>query len=343
MRIGVLTGGGDCQGLNAVIQAVVIRGSQYGFEVFGIENGYEGLVDGKIRPLKREDVEGIYQIGGTMLGTSRKNPTKTEEDIKSVMENVKKFQLDALIVIGGDDTLGAAMKLYERGIPIVGVPKTIDNDLFGTDYSIGFWTAVNVIAEALDRLHTTAKSHKRVIVAEIMGRYAGWLALMGGLAGGAHIILIPEKPLDLEEVCRVIKKRDEEGKPYTLIAVAEGVKVPTTGELAVAAAERDEYGHVRLGGIGKFLEQEIKKRTGKQVRSTVLGYIQRGGSPIAFDRVLGIRLGFKAVDLVKEKKFGYAAVLRGTQIVPVKLSEVIVGEPRKVPEDFFDYVTTFTE
>ena len=341
MRIGVLTGGGDCQGLNAAIQAVVTRAAQYGFEVYGIEDGYDGLIKGKVKPLKKEDVEGIYQVGGTILGTSRKNPVKSEEDVKSVLENVKRFGLDALIVIGGDDTLGAAAKLYERGEPIVGVPKTIDNDLHETDYSIGFWTAVNIIADALDRLHTTARSHKRIVIAEIMGRYSGWLALMGGLAGGAHIILIPEKPLDLDEVCEIIKKREKEGKQYTLIAVAEGVKLPETGEMAVAAAERDEYGHVRLGGIGKLLEQELKKRLGKEVRSTVLGYIQRGGPPTAFDRVLGVRLGMKAVDLVKEGRFGYAVILRGKEVAAVKLSEVATGEPKKVPEEFFDYLTIF--
>ncbi|HDD42972.1 MAG TPA: ATP-dependent 6-phosphofructokinase, partial [Nitrososphaeria archaeon] len=301
---------------------------------------YKGLIEGRAKPLRKDDVRGIHFVGGTILGSSRKNPTKSEEDIKAVMKNVRKLELDALIAIGGDDTLGAARKLYEKGIPIVGVPKTIDNDLSATDYSIGFWTAVQTIAEALERLHTTAKSHKRVIVAEIMGRYAGWLALMGGLAGGAHIILIPEKPFDLDEICRIVKERAERGEGYTLIAVAEGVKIPETGELAVAAAERDEFGHVRLGGIAKFLEEEIKRRTGKQVRSTILGYIQRGGSPCAFDRVLGIRLGYKAVDLVKERKFGYAVVLRGTEIVPVKLDEV-VGQLRRVPEELFEYADVF--
>jgi len=340
LKIGVLTGGGDCPGLNAVIQAIVTRASQYGFEVWGIEDGYKGLLEGRARPLRKEDVRDIYAIGGTILGTSRKNPTKSEEDIRRVLENFEKLGLDGLITIGGDDTLGAARKLYERGVPIVGVPKTIDNDLSATDYSIGFWTAVQTIAEALERLHTTARSHKRVIVAEIMGRYAGWLALMGGLAGGAHIILIPEKPLDIDEVCRIIEEREKRGEPYTVIAVAEGVKIPTTGELAVAAAEKDEFGHVRLGGIAKFLEEEIKRRTGKQVRSTILGYIQRGGSPVAFDRILGIRLGFKAVDLVKERKFGYAVVLRGTEIVPVKLDEV-VGQLRRVPEELFEYTDVF--
>ena len=340
LRIGVLTGGGDCPGLNSVIEAIVFRATQYGFDIWGIEDGYKGLIEGRARPLKIDDVKGIHFLGGTILGSSRKNPTKSEEDIKAVVSVFKKLELDALITIGGDDTLGAARKLSERGIPIIGVPKTIDNDLSATDYSIGFWTAVQTIAESLERLHTTAMSHRRVIVAEIMGRYAGWLTLFGGLAGGAHIILIPEKPLDIEEVCRIVKERDERGEKYTLIAVAEGVKVPTTGKLAVAAAERDEFGHVRLGGIAKFLEEEIRRRTGKQVRSTVLGYIQRGGPPNAFDRILGIRLGYKAVDLVKEKKFGYAVVLRGAEIIPVKLDEV-VGQLRKVPEEFFEYMNIF--
>ena len=340
MRIGVLTGGGDCPGLNAVIQAIVVRAEQYGFEVWGIEDGYKGLIEGRAKPLRKEDVRDIYAIGGTILGSSRKNPAKSEEDIRAVLDNIRKLGLDGLITIGGDDTLGAARRLYEKGVPVVGVPKTIDNDLSATDYSIGFWTAVQTIAEALERLHTTARSHKRIIVAEIMGRYAGWLALMGGLAGGAHIILIPEKPLDLDEVCRIIEERERRGEHYTLIAVAEGVKIPTTGELAVAEAEKDEYGHVRLGGIAKFLEAELKRRLGKEVRSTILGYVQRGGSPVAFDRVLGIRLGFKAVDLVKEKKFGYAVVLRGTEIVPVKLDEV-VGQLRRVPEEFFEYLNVF--
>jgi len=340
LRIGVLTGGGDCPGLNSVIEAIVFRATQYGFDIWGIEDGYKGLIEGRARPLKIDDVKGIHFLGGTILGSSRKNPTKSEEDIKAVVSVFKKLELDALITIGGDDTLGAARKLSERGIPIIGVPKTIDNDLSATDYSIGFWTAVQTIAESLERLHTTAMSHRRVIIAEIMGRYAGWLALFGGLAGGAHIILIPEKPFDVEEVCRIVKERDERGEKYTLIAVAEGVKIPTTGRLAVAVAEKDEFGHVRLGGIAKFLEEEIRKRTGKQVRSTVLGYIQRGGPPCAFDRVLGLRLGYKAVDLVKERKFGYAVVLRGTEIVPVKLDEA-VGQLRRVPKELFEYMDAF--
>jgi len=341
VRIGVLTGGGDCPGLNAVIQGIVVRAAQYGYEVYGVEDGYKGLLYGKARRLTTKDVEGIYWLGGTVLGTSRKNPAKSEAELKTVVENVRKLGLDVLITIGGDDTLGAAKKLYDAGIPVVGIPKTIDNDLPLTDYSIGFWTAVETIADALGKLHTTAKSHKRVMIAEIMGRYAGWLTLIGGLAGGAHIILIPEKPVDLDEVCRIIKERKERGEPYTLIAVAEGVTILTTGELVAASTERDEFGHIRLGGVSKVLEEEVKKRTGEEVRSVVLGHIQRGGIPSAYDRVLGIRLGFKAVDLVKEEKYGYVIVLRGMDILPVKIEEV-VGTIRKVPSELHEYTDVFT-
>ncbi|MEM4535958.1 MAG: ATP-dependent 6-phosphofructokinase [Nitrososphaerota archaeon] len=340
-RIGVLTGGGDCPGLNAVIQGIVIRAAQHGYEVLGIEDGYKGLLYGKARKLTPKDVEDIYWLGGTILGTSRKNPAKSEEELKTVIENIKKLGLDVLITIGGDDTLGAAKKLYERGIPIVGVPKTIDNDLFLTDYSVGFWTAIETIADALHKLHTTARSHKRVMIAEIMGRYAGWLTLIGGLAGGAHIILIPERPVDIDEVCRIIKERRERGEPYTLIAVAEGVTIPTVGELVAVSKEKDEFGHVRLGGVSKILEEEIKKRTGEEVRSAVLGHIQRGGTPSAYDKVLGLRLGFKAVDLVKEKKYGYVVVVNGMNILPAKIEEV-VGAVRKVPDELHELTNVFT-
>ncbi|MCS7125908.1 MAG: 6-phosphofructokinase [Aigarchaeota archaeon] len=340
-RVGVLTGGGDCPGLNAVIYGVVSRGLQYGFEVWGIEDGYKGLLSGRVKKLEIEDVKDVYWLGGTILGTSRKNPAKSEEELKTAVENVKKLGLDSLITIGGDDTLGAAKKLYERGVPVIGVPKTIDNDLPGTDYSIGFWTSVQTIAESLDKLHTTAKSHKRVMIVEIMGRYAGWLTLMGGLAGGAHIILIPEKKVDIDEVCRIVKERKERGEPYTLIAVAEGVTIPTTGSLVVASAEKDEFGHVRLGGVAKVLEEEIIKRTGIEARSVILGHLQRGGTPSAYDRVLGIRLGYKAVDLVKEGKFGYAVVLRGMKIESVKLDEAASGL-RKVPEELHEFTNVFT-
>lgn len=341
LRIGILTGGGDCPGLNAVIYGAVSRAFQYGFEVWGIMDGYRGLISGNIRQLKKEDVKDVYWLGGTLLGTSRKNPAKSEEELKMAVENVKKFGLDALITVGGDDTLGAAKKLYDRGVPVVGVPKTIDNDLPGTDYSIGFWTSVQTIAESIDKLHTTARSHRRVMIVEIMGRYAGWLTLMGGLAGGAHIILIPEKPVDLDEVCRIVKERKEKGEPYTLIAVAEGVTIPTTGGLVVSSAEKDEFGHVRLGGVAKLLEEEITKRTGIEARSVILGHLQRGGIPSAYDRVLGIRLGYKAVDLVKDRMFGYAVVLKGMRIEPIKLEEAASGL-RKVPEELYELTDVFT-
>ncbi len=341
IRIGVLTGGGDCPGLNAVIYGVVVRACQYGFEVWGIEDGYKGLLSGKVRRLRKEDVKDIYWLGGTVLGTSRKNPAKSEDELRTAVENVKKLGLDVLITIGGDDTLGAARKLYERGVPVIGVPKTIDNDLPGTDYSIGFWTSVQTIADALDKLHTTARSHKRVMIVEIMGRYAGWLTLMGGLAGGAHIILIPEKPVDIEEVCRIVKERKERGEPYSLIAVAEGVTIPTTGGLVAVSAEKDEFGHVRLGGVSKILEEEISKKTGMEVRSVILGHLQRGGIPSAYDRVLGIRLGCKAVDLVKEGKFGYAVVVKGIEIESVKIDEIVSGL-RRVPEELHEYTNIFT-
>lgn len=340
-RIGVLTGGGDCPGLNAIIQGIVIRAGQYGYEVYGIEDGYKGLLYEKVRKLTLKDVEDIYWLGGTILGTSRKNPAKSEEELKTVVENVKRLGIDVLITIGGDDTLGAAKKLYEKGIPVIGVPKTIDNDLPLTDYSVGFWTAIETITDALHKLHTTARSHKRVMIAEIMGRYAGWLALIGGLAGGAHIILIPERPVDIDEVCRVIKERRDRGEPYTLIAVAEGATIPTVGELVTVSKERDEFGHVRLGGVSKILEEEIKKRTGEEVRSVVLGHIQRGGIPSAYDRVLGIRLGFKAVDLVREKKYGYIVIVKGMEILSAKIDEV-VGTVRKVPDELHELTNVFT-
>lgn len=341
MRIAVLTGGGDCPGLNAVIEATVRRAALYGFEVLGFVDGYDGLMRGEAKPLTLEDVEGAYAVGGTMLGTSRRNPFKSEDGPKRVLENLRKLGVDALIVIGGDDTLGAAYKLSEMGVSVVGVPKTIDNDLPETDYCVGFQTAVEIAAEAISRLHTTAKSHRRVIVVEVMGRYAGWLTLMAGIAGGAHVILIPEKPFKIEDVCRVVEERERAGKRYTIIAVAEGAKPADVDKLITASKEKDEFGHVRLGGISKLLEEEIRERTGKETRSVILGHVQRGGPPNAFDRILGIRLGISAVDLVKEGKFGYAVVSKGGKIVPVKL-ENIINKPRYVPEELFELTEFFS-
>ena len=339
MKIGVLTGGGDCPGLNAVIEAIVKRANQYGYEVTGFLKGYAGLINNEYKPLRVEEISGIFSIGGTILGTSRVNPFKREGAPQRITENIKRHQIDALIVIGGDDTLGAAYKLYEMGLPIVGVPKTIDNDISEVDYSVGFMTAVETIAQAIERLHTTAKSHERVIIVEVMGRYTGWLTLMGGIAGGAHIILVPEKPFKIEEVCKIIREREEEGKKYTIIAVAEGAKPENIKEFITISKECDEFGHVRLGGIAKILEKEIAKRTGKETRSVALGHVQRGGSPNAFDRILGIRLGICAVDLIREGKFGHMVCLRGTKIVAVKMESALkqkkLGEEEIQLIDFF--------
>ncbi|MCD6243302.1 6-phosphofructokinase [Candidatus Bathyarchaeota archaeon] len=339
MKIGVLTGGGDCPGLNAVIEAIVKRANQYGYEVIGFLKGYAGLINNEYKPLIVEEISGIFSIGGTILGTSRVNPFKREGAPQRITENIKRHQIDALIVIGGDDTLGAAYKLYEMGLPIVGVPKTIDNDISEVDYSVGFMTAVETIAQAMERLHTTAKSHERVMIVEVMGRYTGWLTLMGGIAGGAHIILVPEKPFKIEEVCRMIREREEKGKKHTIIAVAEGAKPENIKEFITISKECDEFGHVRLGGIAKILEKEIAKRTGKETRSVVLGHVQRGGSPNAFDRILGIRLGICAVDLIREGKFGHMVCLRGTKIVAVKMESALkqkkLGEEEIQLIDFF--------
>ncbi len=341
MKIAVMTGGGDCPGLNAVIQAVVTRAVEYGYKVLGIINGYAGLINGDIKPLSLDDVEGIYHVGGTILGTSRTNPFKTEGGPKKAVETIKKFGIDALIAIGGDDTLGAASKLIQMGVPAVGVPKTVDNDLSATDYSVGFQTAVSTATEAISSLRTTAKSHHRVIVVEVMGRHAGWMTLMAGLAGGAHVILLPEQSFNIEEVCDVINKREAKGKKYSIVAVAEGAKPKHIEDLVTVSEETDEFGHVRLGGIAHVLEKEIAKRTGKETRSVVLGHVQRGGSPNAFDRILGIRLGLFAVDLIKQRKFGHAAVLQGTKIIAVKLEDA-TKELKTVGEDLFELTKFFS-
>jgi len=341
MRIAVLCGGGDAPGLNAAVQGVVIRANKYGYEVYGVLRGYEGLINGDFKKLSPEDVEDIFRIGGTILKTSRTNPYKRPDGLGKILENMRKFEIDALIAMGGEDTLGAASKLLKDGVPVVGVPKTIDNDLSETDYSIGFQTAVSIVTEALERLHTTGKSHERVMICEIMGRDAGWITMYAGLAGGAHIILPPEKPFDIESICDVVRKRDEQGKKYTVIAVSEGAKPKDIKDLITVSPEVDEYGHLRLGGIGKILAGEIEKRTGKEARDVVLGHLQRGGSPIAFDRVLSLRLGIHAVELVKEKKFGYASSLNGTKIVTVKLGD-LVKEYRTADEDLLELADTFS-
>ena len=341
MKIGILTGGGDCPGLNAVIEAVVKRANSYGYEVLGFLRGYAGLINNEWKHLSIKDVEGISLTGGTILGTSRVNPFKRENGPQRVMETIKSCGVNAMIIIGGDDTLGAAYKLYQTGLPVVGVPKTIDNDVSETDYSVGFMTAIETISECIEKLHTTAKSHERVIVVEVMGRYAGWLTLFGGLAGGAHIILVPEKPFKIEEVCKIILEREREGKKYTIVAVAEGAKPENVEDFITVSKERDEFGHVRLGGIAKLLEREIAERTGKETRSVVLGHVQRGGTPCAFDKILGMKLGFRAVDLVKEGKFGYMVCLKGTKIVDVKMESAL--KQKKLDEETMQLINFFNK
>lgn len=338
-RIGILTGGGDCPGLNPVIRAVVRKGLQEGYEIVGILNGWAGLIDNETRKLDLQSVSGILPKGGTILGTSRTNPYKQQGDVKKAVDNYKKLGLEALIAVGGEDTLGAANKLAKEGLNIVGVPKTIDNDLSETDYTFGFDSALNIAMEAIDRLHTTAESHHRVMVVEVMGRHAGWIAVFAGIAGGADIILIPEMPIDMDEVVSLLKKRKERGRLFSIIVVAEGANFKE-GEMIKLKEKLDEFGHVRLGGIGQILADLIEKKTGFETRYTVLGHLQRGGSPTAFDRVLGTRFGVKAVELVMQKKFGHMASLQGNNIVSVPI-EKAVGKLKTVDPEIYDMAKIF--
>jgi phosphofructokinase-like protein len=321
MRVGVLTGGGDCPGLNAVIRATVRKGVQeYDYEFIGFRDGWRGPLEGDTVPLDISAVRGILPRGGTILGSSRTNPLKIENGIRRVGENLAEFGVDALIVIGGEDTLGVAATLSdEHGIPCVGVPKTIDNDLSATDYTFGFDTAVNIATEAIDRLHTTAESHMRVLVVEVMGRHAGWIALHSGLAGGANVILIPEQRFDVEQVCGWVESRFKI-RYAPIVVVAEGA-MPKDGDMVLKDGTLDSFGHVRLSGVGEWLAKEIEKRTGKEARTTVLGHVQRGGTPSAFDRWLATRFGLHAIDAVRDGDFGKMVALRGTDIVRVPISE----------------------
>ena len=317
--IGILTGGGDCPGLNAVIRAVVRRADMLGYRVVGIKNGWLGLVKDMMEPLSLLSVSGILPRGGTILGTSRTNPLKSDADKKQVVENLKK--IDYLIAVGGEDTLGVARALASEGVKAVGVPKTIDNDIEGTDQTFGFDTAVAIVTEAVDRLHSTAESHQRVMVVEVMGRHTGWIATVGGLAGGADCILIPEHPLTIEEICEILEKRHARGRLFSIVVVAEGFKLAGASQLVTKDREVEQFGHVRLGGVGEVIGKEIEKRTGYETRVTVLGHVQRGGSPTAFDRVLGTRYGVAAVDLIEQGKFGEMVSLKGNQITHVPLSQ----------------------
>jgi ATP-dependent phosphofructokinase / diphosphate-dependent phosphofructokinase len=335
----VLTGGGDCPGLNAVIRAVTRRSLDRGYEMIGIREGWRGLVVGEAVPLGAREISGILPRGGTIVGTSRTNPYKIDGGVERVLANTKTLGLDALVAVGGEDTLGVATRLHaEHGYPVVGVPKTIDNDLSATDYTFGFDTAVQVATEAIDRLHTTAEAHNRVMVVEVMGRHTGWIAVTSGIAGGADVILIPEHPITVEEACEEIRHRHDRGKDFSIVVVSEGYE--PEGVSVTRGAGLDEFGHVRLGGVGELLAREIEARTGYETRVTVLGHIQRGGSPTPRDRVLATRFGLKAADLVHEKRFGQMAALRGDAIVAVPLAEA-VAELKTVPREWYDVARAF--
>lgn len=345
MRIGILTGGGDCPGLNAVIRAVVKRAVLKGHEVYGLKKGWRGLLNKDYEKLTLDSISGILHKGGTILGSSRTNVYKEENGEAVAKRSMEEMGLDALVAIGGEDTLGVASKLYKAGVNVVGVPKTIDNDLNATDYTFGFDTAVNIATEAIDRLHTTAESHNRVIVVEVMGRHAGWIALHSGIAGGADIILIPEKPFDIEEVCQSLKNRHARGKSFSIVCIAEGAKIKTEeatdkdGSFVLSSLKKDSFGHVALGGIGNIIAEEIEKRTGFETRATILGHIQRGGTPSAFDRVLGTRFGVFAADLVDKGEFGKMASLQGKDIVSVNIEDA-VGVLKTVDDEIYEMATT---
>ncbi|HET7684621.1 MAG TPA: 6-phosphofructokinase [Marmoricola sp.] len=340
MRVGVLTGGGDCPGLNAVIRAVVRKGvREYGYEFVGFRDGWKGPLEGLTQPLGVPEVRGILPRGGTILGSSRTNPFKVEGGVERIKQNLADLGVDALIAIGGEDTLGVATKLHDLDVAVVGVPKTIDNDLSGTDFTFGFDTAVNIAMEAIDRLHTTAESHHRVLVVEVMGRHAGWIALHAGLASGANVILIPEQPFDIEKVCAHVESRFED--QYAVIAVVSEGAVPADGSgMTLVSGEKDAFGHVRLGGIGDRIASEIEERTGKEARAVVLGHVQRGGTPTAFDRWLATRFGLHAIDAVHDGDFGTMVALRGKDIARVPLIEG-TGELKTVSPAEYDEAAVF--
>ena len=338
-RFGVLTGGGDCPGLNAVIRAIVRRGNQLGDEFFGFRYGWAGVLSGDGAELTAEATRGILHRGGTILGTSRTNPYKEDGGLERVKASLERHDLDGLIPIGGEDTLGVARRLADDGVDVVGVPKTIDNDLAGTDFTFGFQTAVQIATDAIDRLHTTAESHNRVIVVEVMGRHAGWIATYSGLAGGADVILVPERPFDLDEICDRLRRRQSNGATFSIVVVAEGA-TPKDGDIWSQHAGTDAFGHTRLGGIAVELEREIEQRTGFESRMTILGHVQRGGTPLAYDRVLGTRFGVAAVDAVTAGRFGMMTALRGTRIELVPLDEAL-REPKLLDPELYETAEVF--
>jgi phosphofructokinase-like protein len=338
-RIGILTGGGDCPGLNAVIRAVVYKATEYGWEVLGVRYGWKGMLDGDAVPLTRADVKDILPLGGTILKTSRTNPYKAEGGEAKVLENARKMGLDCLVAVGGEDTLGVAYKLTKAGLKCVGVPKTIDNDLGATDYTFGYQTAVQIATDAMDRLHTTAKSHDRVLVCEVMGRHAGWMTTDAGMAANAHWIFIPEEKGSVDECCRMLRERYARGERYGIIAVAEGAEFSDL-DIKLASQTTDAFGHVRLGGLAETLAREIEKRTGFETRHVVLGHTQRGGSPIAYDRILATRLGYKAVEMIKDGQFGMMSSLRGERIDAVPIEDAVKAL-KTVPRQYFEVARTF--
>jgi ATP-dependent phosphofructokinase / diphosphate-dependent phosphofructokinase len=345
MKVGILTGGGDCPGLNAVIRAVVRKGVfHYRDQFVGFMEGWRGVIEDKTMVLDLESVSGILPRGGTILRTSRTNPSKRPDGFDLCLATIKKHGIDALVAIGGDDTLSIAQKLHEKGVKLVGVPKTIDNDLGGTDYTFGFDTACNVVCEAIDRVHTTAEAHNRVMVVEVMGRDAGWIALYSGIAGGADAILIPERPFNVDQVAESIRQRHERGRYFSIIVVAEGAKFSESGTGAPVIQDmgKDEFGHAKLGGIANILAREIEKRTGFETRAVVLGHIQRGGSPSAFDRVLATRYGLGAIDMLHRAEFGCMAALRSNKIVSIPLKEAI-AKNRTVDDEMIDIVNGLFE
>ncbi|MDA8033021.1 MAG: ATP-dependent 6-phosphofructokinase [Actinomycetota bacterium] len=338
MRLGVLTGGGDCPGLNAALRAVVRKANvSHGDEVVGFRDGWRGVIEDDTLPLDVERCRGILPRGGTILGTSRTNPFKRDDGVDRVRATVARHHLDAVVAIGGEGTLSASRRLSDLGIPVVGIPKTIDNDVNGTDVTIGFNTAVQVASEAIDRLHTTAESHDRVIVCEVMGRHVGWIAFQAGLAAGAAVLLLPEEPFDMEAVSAHLQRRHAKGRYASIVVVAEGAK-PKEGTLALPPPEIDEYDHERLGGIGSVVAGEIERRTGLEARVTILGHVLRGGSPSAFDRYLATRFGIEAVEAAHDGDFGAMVALHASDIVRVPLASA-VGELKCVPRDLLDRVS----
>jgi 6-phosphofructokinase 1 len=345
MRIGMLTGGGDCPGLNAVIRAVVRKGIfHHQDEFIGFLEGWRGVVEDRAMPLTLDTIAGILPRGGTILRTSRTNPVKKEGGIEGCIETLKRHRIDAMVVLGGDDTQSVTYALHGKGIKVVGVPKTIDNDLSGTDFCFGFDTAVTIATEAIDRVHTTAEAHNRVIVVEVMGRDSGWIAIYSGIAGGADVILIPEKPFNLDEVAETLRQRHERGRYFSIVVIAEGARLAAGSDEQIVSAKgkKDEFGHVRLGGIGAIVAEELEKRTGYESRAVILGHTQRGGSPTAFDRVLATRYGIGAIDAVHRNDFGKMVALRGTQIVTIPLKEAL-SRTRTVGQDLIDVALGLSE